>query len=102
MVNTSMTNTAQQPEEPNGGKSKGQDAPKSKGGLPTPKLNRGPKQFYNEVVREMKKVSWPTRAETNRLTMVVLTVCLLVGAILSGLGFLFGLIIDLLTTGRIG
>ncbi|MBX3096858.1 MAG: preprotein translocase subunit SecE [Fimbriimonadaceae bacterium] len=31
--------------------------------------------FYQDVMREMKHVTWPTRHETARLTGVVLSVC---------------------------
>lgn len=49
----------------------------------------------------MKKVSWPTRAETNRLTGVVLGVCLLVGTIMILMGSMFGALVDFLTKGTI-
>ncbi len=98
MVTTSIANSGPSPDEPNG---QNQTPPARGRGVPTPKMNRGLKGFLNEVGREMKKVSWPTKAETNRLTGVVLTVCILVGAILSGLGFLFGLVIDFITKGTV-
>lgn len=51
--------------------------------VPLPSSKRGLRGFITEVGRELKKVSWPSRAETNRLTGVVLAVCLF------ALGFLF-------------
>jgi preprotein translocase SecE subunit len=33
------------------------------------------KGFYQDVMREMKHVTWPTRHETMRLTGVVFSVC---------------------------
>jgi preprotein translocase subunit SecE len=42
--------------------------------LPSPVPSRhrgGPIQFYNEVVREMKKVTWPTVKETWLTTVMV-------------------------------
>lgn len=58
--------------------------------LPMPNLKRrGLKGFYRDVLREMRHVTWPTRAETNRLTGVVLAVCLLVIAILTALSLVF-------------
>jgi len=71
------------------------------GSLPLPKSRRGLKGFYNEVVREMKKVSWPTRTETNRLTGVVLAVTILSVLILTGLGVVFGTLVDLITKGSV-
>ncbi|MBI5126840.1 preprotein translocase subunit SecE [Candidatus Roizmanbacteria bacterium] len=35
--------------------------------------------FATDVVDELKKVSWPTRKQTTRLTMVVLGVSLIIG-----------------------
>lgn len=96
-----MSNSGQSPDESKGPNNAPAQAPKSKGGVPKPKMNRGPKTFLKEVGRELKKVSWPTKAETNRLTGVVLTVCVIAAGILSGLGFLFGLIIDFVTKGRV-
>ncbi len=75
--------------------------PRSGGSLPIPKSKRGFKGFLAEVGREMKKVSWPTKAETNRLTGVVLAVCIIVVVILSSLGFVFGMLVDLITKGRV-
>ena len=73
--------------------------PAQGGSVPLPRSQRGVRGFFNEVQRELKKVNWPTRPETNRLTGVVLTVCLMCVAILSLLGWAFGLIIDMLTKG---
>ena len=40
--------------------------------LPAPVRQRvGPVQFYNEVMREMKKVTWPTVKETWLTTVMV-------------------------------
>lgn len=96
-----MSNSGQSPDESKGPNKAPAQAPRSKGGVPTPKMSRGPKTFLKEVGRELKKVSWPTKAETNRLTGVVLVVCVIAAGILSGLGFLFGLIIDFVTKGRV-
>jgi preprotein translocase subunit SecE len=48
-----------------------------------------PITFFGEVRDELKKVVWPSRQETIRLTVVILTVSLLVGAFLGGLDFAF-------------
>ncbi len=101
MVTTSMSNSEASPNDPKD--KKGPDAqPARARSIPVPRSRRGPKTFYNEVVREMKKVSWPSRTETNRLTGVVLTVCLLLVAYLSALGYVFGAVIDIITKGRVG
>lgn len=71
----------------------------AEGSLPLPKSRRGLKGFYHEVVREMKKVNWPTKLETNRLTGVVLAVTIMCVVILTALGFIFSSFINLITKG---
>jgi preprotein translocase SecE subunit len=73
---------------------------KSAGTLPTPTFRRGLKGFMNEVLREMKKVTWPTKAETNRLTGVVLLTCGAMVALLSFTGYFFETLISLITKGH--
>jgi preprotein translocase subunit SecE len=36
--------------------------------------------FVNDVVKEMKKVTWPTQDELKESTTVVIVVCLLIAA----------------------
>ena len=48
-----------------------------------------PITFLREVRDELKKVVWPTRQETIRLTLVVIVVSLFVGLFLGGLDFVF-------------
>ena len=79
-------------EEPN-------KTPRPAGSLPTPKIRRGLKTFFAETIREMRKVNWPNRSETNRLTGVVLVVCFMVVVFLSVAGLLFGTIIDFVARG---
>lgn len=57
--------------------------PAPSGQPPVPRSPRGIKSFFADVVREMKKVTWPTRSETNRMTGIVLAVCALVVGILT-------------------
>ncbi len=45
--------------------------------------------FFTEVVAELRKAHWPTRQETLRLSILVLIVCAIVGAILGALDFAF-------------
>lgn len=77
----------------------GNDGPRG-GGLPIPKARFGLKGFYNEVVREMKKVHWPERSETNRLTGVVLAVCGFVVLALAGMSVVFDTLVRLITNGQ--
>lgn len=69
--------------------------------IPVPTMRRGMRGFISEVLREMKKVNWPTRAETNRLTGVVFAVCFLLAAVLTGMSVLFDTLISLLTKGQV-
>jgi len=36
--------------------------------------------FVNDVVKEMKKVTWPTREELKESTSIVIVVCLILAA----------------------
>ncbi len=35
--------------------------------------------FFNSIIDELKKVSWPTRQETIKLTLIVIIVSLIIG-----------------------
>lgn len=69
------------------------------GSVPLPKSRRGLKGFISEVGRELKRVSWPTRAETNRLTGVVIAISLLLITFLTALHQVFHLLMGVLTGG---
>jgi len=62
------------------------------------KQSRGLAKFYRETTAELKKVSWPTRAEAIHLSKVVLIVIFVMGAFLGLLDYaftqLFGLILS--------
>ncbi len=56
--------------------------------------------FFPEAVEELKKAHWPTRQEALRLSIIVLIVCVVVGAILGVLDYGFTkLVTDLLLGG---
>ena len=44
-----------------------------------------PVQFLKEVITELKKVTWPTRDETIKLTVMVIVISIVVGAFVGGL-----------------
>ncbi|PIO48848.1 MAG: preprotein translocase subunit SecE [[Chlorobium] sp. 445] len=56
--------------------------------------------YYNDVVSEMKKVTWPTQEEVKESTLVVLTVCgiLVIGTFIvdETLSFLIKKLVSLL------
>ena len=41
--------------------------------------------FFRGVVEELRKAHWPTRREALRLSLLVLIICVVVGAILGAL-----------------
>jgi len=49
--------------------------------------------FLKEVRLELKKVTWPTRQETIRFTLLVIGVSAGVAAFLGGLDYLFSIIL---------
>jgi len=47
------------------------------------------KLFFKEVYVEAKKIDWPSRDETIRYTLIVITISILVAAYLGSLDFIF-------------
>ncbi|MFC1647227.1 preprotein translocase subunit SecE [Patescibacteria group bacterium] len=58
-----------------------------------PKAKKLPKigitKFIREVINELKKVNWPTREDTVKLTVVVVVLSLIVGAFIGMLDLIF-------------
>jgi preprotein translocase SecE subunit len=50
--------------------------------------------FVGDIVGELRKVTWPTRQEAFRLTVMVLIVCAVVGVILALLDYGFGRLVQ--------
>jgi len=48
-----------------------------------------PVRFIREVIAELKKVTWPTRAETIKLTVIVIAISLIVGLFIGALDMIF-------------
>lgn len=78
-----------------------QPRPAPAGSVPLPTSKRGFKAFWVEVGRELKRVSWPSRGETNRLTGVVLSVTALIMITLILMHTLIHSLITLITTGKV-
>jgi preprotein translocase subunit SecE len=57
---------------------------------------RQAKEFFSESLFELRKVVWPTRQETGRITVVILIVVVIVSLILSGFDFVISWLIRLL------
>ena len=46
-------------------------------------------EFIQESISEFKKVQWPTKEQTVRLTGIVIGVSLIIGLYVSGVDYLF-------------
>ncbi len=51
--------------------------------------------FFNEVKVQMKKVDWPTKEETIKDTVAVISISFVVAVFLGGLDYLFGKLINI-------
>jgi preprotein translocase subunit SecE len=45
--------------------------------------------FFSDIVGELRKVVWPTRQETIRLTLIVIGLCVVMGVILGAVDYGF-------------
>lgn len=58
-------------------------------------------RFIGDIVGELRKVTWPTRQDAIRLTVMVLIVCAAAGVVLALLDYGFGhLVSGMLTWGK--
>jgi len=55
-----------------------------------------PTEYFREVVRELKKVSWPSRKQTINKTMLVIAISILLAIYLGGLDFIFQKLAEML------
>ncbi len=55
-----------------------------------------PFQFFGEVAGELKRVTWPSRQETTRLTILVIAVSIVIGIFLFAFDQVFNVLLDLL------
>ena len=51
-------------------------------------------RWVMDIISELRKVTWPTRAETIHLTIVVIVVSLLFGVVLGGADLIFSWIVE--------
>jgi len=56
--------------------------------------------FIGDIIGELKKVTWPSRRDTVRLTIMVLIVCVAVGLFLGALDYGFSELVAKLLLGR--
>ncbi len=57
-------------------------------------LRRLQPRLITDVASELKKVTWPTFAETRHLTLVVASVAVVMGLFLGGVDLLFGWVVE--------
>ena len=53
-------------------------------------------RFFAEAVAELRKVNWPSKEETKRLTTMVVIISVIMGAFLGAVDEIFSLLMDLL------
>lgn len=63
-----------------------------------PVLSSGPISFFHEVYVELTKVTWPSREEVIKLTVIVITVSFIIGLYVGGLDFVLTKLTDYLIT----
>jgi preprotein translocase subunit SecE len=51
-------------------------------------------RWIMDIISELRKVTWPSRAETTHLTIVVIAVSLLFGVILGGADLIFSWVVE--------
>ncbi len=74
-------------------------APPRPGKTPSPRARKGWRaalmpRWVEDIVSELRKVTWPTRHETVNLTIVVLVVAVVIGFILGGIDVFFNWLIS--------
>lgn len=56
---------------------------------PTKRQRTKPRQFFKEVVAELRKVAWPSRQEVVAYSIVVLVGSVVVAALVFGMDYVF-------------
>lgn len=65
-----------------------------KGGRPAAPSEPRFRRFIREIRSELKKVTWPTREQTIRLTGIVIAFSVVVGLLMGGIDFIFSALIE--------
>jgi preprotein translocase subunit SecE len=55
-----------------------------------------PANYFSEVIREVKKVSWPSKEQTQEKTLLVLVVSIIIGLYIGVLDFIFSKVLGIL------
>jgi preprotein translocase subunit SecE len=54
------------------------------------------RRYFDEVLSELRKVSWPTREQVRNLTVLVFAISLAVGVYITILDSVFRVVVDLI------
>lgn len=57
-------------------------------------------RFVETIVDELKKVTWPTKKQTIRLTTVVIAISLIIGIYIGIIDVLLAKVLEILTKGK--
>ena len=57
-----------------------------------------PQFMVGDLIGELKKVTWPTRQNTTRLTLIVIIISLIIGLYIGIIDFLLAKILEILTS----
>jgi len=61
-----------------------------------PSLLDGIREYVNDTVAELRKVSWPSRQEATNLTLIVLGVTVSMALLLGGFDLIFARLVSFL------
>ncbi len=70
-------------------KSGGRAAAMQKAAAAPKKQRTKPRQFFREVMAELRKVAWPTRQEVVAYSIVVLVSCIVIATLVFGMDYVF-------------
>lgn len=65
-----------------------------------PRATTAQTQMFDGLMSELRKVSWPTRQETVRLTMVVVLISLIIGLYVGIIDVFLARLLELLSKSR--
>lgn len=82
------------PSGPRPAKKQAAAAPAAEGARKRSLLDRVLPAFFRDIITELKKVTWPTREETLRLTVAVIAVTATIGLLLGGVDLGFNWLVD--------
>jgi len=52
--------------------------------------------FFNDVIKEMKKVTWPKKEELRESTIIVIVACLVISVFIYAVDFVIGQVVKIM------